>query len=59
MDAGNARKALRSCRDYLGRLHDLGVGYPHKNHEVAAVALCSCLWAMATDEKIEAAEDEE
>jgi hypothetical protein len=41
------QKALSVCQDYLCRLEDLKVPFPHRNYEIAAVALCSCLWAIA------------
>ena len=44
---GRIEKALDICRDYLNRLDELRVEYPHRNYEVATIAICSCLWGMA------------
>ena len=45
---GKVQKALKCCQDYLGKLEELKITFPHRNYEVAAIALCSCLWALAT-----------
>lgn len=45
---GKIEKALSACQEYLGRLEELEIRYPHLNYELAAVALCSCLWAIAS-----------
>ena len=34
------QKALAVCQEYLGRLEELKVPFPHRNYELAAVALC-------------------
>lgn len=44
-EKGSVAAAGRCCRDHLSRLRDAGVPQPHRNHEIAAMALCSCLWA--------------
>lgn len=40
-------KALGVCQEYLCKLEELKVPFPHRNYELAAIALCSCLWAIA------------
>ena len=45
---GKVQKALKCCQDYLGKLEELKITFPHRNYEVAAIALCSCLWALST-----------
>ena len=45
---GKVQKALKCCQDYLGKLEELKITFPHRNYEVASIALCSCLWALAT-----------
>ena len=45
-DEGKLEKALEICREYLNRLDELKVKYPHRNYEIATIALCSCLWGM-------------
>jgi len=41
------QKAVLSCQEYLTKMEDLGVPFPHRNYEISAIALCSCLWAIA------------
>ncbi len=48
-EEGKLSKALQCCEDYLRRLEELGVRYPHRNYEVASLAMCSCLWGIAKD----------
>lgn len=45
-ESGKTKEALRVCQDYLVKLEDLGLAFPHRNYEVAAMALCSCLWQL-------------
>ena len=47
-EEGKTDKALKCCQDYLGKLEELRLPFPHRNYELAAVALCSCLWRVAT-----------
>ena len=47
-EEGKTDKALKSCQDYLGKLEELKLNFPHRNYELAAIALCSCLWRVAT-----------
>ena len=47
-EEGKTDKALKSCQDYLGKMEELKLPFPHRNYELAAIALCSCLWRVAT-----------
>ena len=47
-EEGKIDKALKSCQEYLGKMEDLKLKFPHRNYELAAIALCSCLWSIAT-----------
>ena len=54
-EKGKVQKALKCCQEYLGKMEELNIPFPHRNYEISAIALCSCLWAIAsrkTDEKI-------
>ena len=46
-DEEKYQKALSVCQEYLCRLEELQLPFPHRNYEIAAIALCSCLWAIA------------
>ncbi len=48
-DEGKIPQSLRCCQDYLTRLVELKLPFPHRNHEIAGLALCSCLWELARD----------
>ena len=45
-DEGKLEKSFEVCREYLNRLDELKVKYPHRNYEIATIALCSSLWGM-------------
>ena len=45
-EEGKLEKSFEVCREYLNRLDELKVAYPHRNYEIATIALCSCLWGM-------------
>ncbi|XP_023328860.1 SET and MYND domain-containing protein 4, partial [Eurytemora carolleeae] len=42
--AGNYQEAYTHCRDYLIKLKEIGIVYPHRNFEIAGLALTSCFW---------------
>lgn len=46
---GKYGKALNVCQEYIRKLTTLGVPAPHRNYEIAVIALCGSLWAMAKD----------
>ena len=48
-EEGKVKKALGICEEYLDKLEALEVKYPHRNYEIATIALCSCLWRMVQD----------
>ena len=37
--------ALSHCVEYLDKLAEMRVMVPHKNYEIASMALTSCYWA--------------
>jgi len=39
------RDATQCCVQYLQRMADMGVRPPHRNYEIASMALSSCYWA--------------
>ena len=43
---GRLVDAKNSCTKYLRTLCNSGVKYPHKNHEIGAIALNSCWWGI-------------
>ena len=45
-EEGKLEKSLDVVRDYLNRLDELKVDYPHRNYEIATIALCGCTWGM-------------
>ena len=45
-EEGKLEKSLDVVRDYLNRLDELKVEYPHRNYEIATIALCGCTWGM-------------
>ena len=38
-------EALSHCVEYLDKLAEMRVLVPHKNYEIASMALTSCYWA--------------
>ena len=38
-------EALCHCEEYLAKLAEMKVTVPHKNYEIASMALTSCYWA--------------
>lgn len=44
--AGALRKAQGFSEEYLRRLSEAGIRYPHKNYEIGAIAMNSCWWAI-------------
>lgn len=45
-EEGKLEKALKLCQDYLNKMEALGVRFPHRNYEIAGMALCTCLWGL-------------
>ena len=37
--------ATANCVEYLRRLDEMRIGIPHRNYEIASMALSSCYWA--------------
>ena len=37
--------SLGHCVEYLDRLAEMRIPVPHKNYEIASMALTSCYWA--------------
>ena len=37
--------ATANCVEYLRRLDEMRIGVPHRNYEIASMALSSCYWA--------------
>ena len=44
--AGALKKALTFSEEYLRRLSEAKIKYPHKNYEIGAIAMNSCWWAI-------------
>ena len=38
-------RATSFCVDYIEKLDEMKVGIPHRNYEIASMALASCFWA--------------
>ena len=37
--------AMKNCVEYLQKLDEMQILMPHKNYEIASMALSSCYWA--------------
>lgn len=44
--AGSLKKALGFAEEYLRKLSEAGIKYPHRNYEIGAIAMNSCWWAI-------------
>ena len=38
-------EATCHCVEYLDKMAEMGVTVPHRNYEIASMALTSCYWA--------------
>ena len=38
--------ATKNCVDYLKKLDEMKILFPHRNYEIASMALSSCFWAL-------------
>ena len=43
---GCMEEALDRCSDYVAKLEESGVKYPHRNYEIGAIAMNSCWWGI-------------
>ena len=43
---GWLEEALDRCCDYILKLEQSGVPYPHRNYEIGAIAMNSCWWGI-------------
>ena len=43
---GCLEEAMDRCRDYIGKLEQSNIPYPHRNYEIGAIAMNSCWWGI-------------
>ena len=43
---GCLEEALDRCRDYIKKLEQHNIEYPHRNYEIGSIAMNSCWWGI-------------